>query len=340
MVVEGDSVRFMKKTLLIALGVMALTAGAYLYLRAGATPAEDRTLKIAGNIEAHESVVSFKVSGRIIELPVQEGQHVNKGDLLARLDDDDYRQQVSVDKATVDTREAELKLALAGSRKQEIQAATQSLIDAQSDLELKRAEFRRRQALLREQAVSQEDADSAETLMKRAEATYQRIKETHDQIVEGTRKEEIAVRRANLKLAGENLEKSRVNLSHTVLSAPISGVVLVRQAELGEVVAPGTPVVTIADIDHLWMRGYINETDLGRVRWDQAATVRTDTYPDKEYHGRVAFIASQAEFTPKSVETYKERVTLVYRIKINLENQNHELKPGMPAEAIIEAPKQ
>jgi len=330
----------MRRIPLIVLGVLVITAGAYLYLRAGATSTADRTLKISGNIEAHESLVSFKVSGRIVELPVQEGQHVNTGDLLARLDDDDYRQQVSVDEATVGTREAELKLALAGSRKQEIQAATQSLIDARSDLELKRAEFRRRQALLGEQAVSQEDVDSAKTLLERAEATYQRIKETHDQIVEGTRKEEIAVRRANLKLAEESLEKSRVNLSYTVLSAPIAGVVLVRQAELGEVVAPGTPVVTIADIDHLWMRGYINETDLGRVRWDQPATVRTDTYPDKEYHGRVSFIASQAEFTPKSVETYKERVTLVYRIKINLENQSHELKPGMPAEAIIEVPKQ
>ena len=322
----------------IVLAVLTAIAGGYLYVGSLAERATDNTLRIAGNIEAHESVVGFKVPGRIVELAVQEGQYVDKGDLLARLDDDDYRQQVSMDEATIRTREAELKLALAGSRKQEIQAAKQSLIDAQSDRELKRAEFHRRQALLSEQAVSQEDVHSAETLMKRAEATYQRIKETYDQIVEGTRKEEIAVRRANLQLAQEHLEMAHVNLSYTVLSAPISGVVLVRQAELGEVMAPGTPVVTIADVDRLWMRGYINETDLGRVRWDQPATVHTDTHPGKEYHGRVSFIASRAEFTPKSVETYKERVTLVYRIKIDLENSNHELKPGMPAEAIIDVP--
>lgn len=322
----------------IVLAVLAAIAGGYLYVGSLAERATDNTLRIAGNIEAHESVVGFKVPGRIVELPVQEGQYVDKGDLLARLDDDDYRQRVSMDKATIRTREAELKLALAGSRKQEIQAAKQSLIDARSDLELKRAEFRRRKDLLSEQAVSQEDVHSAETLMKRAEATYQRLKETYDQIVEGTRKEEIAVRRANLQLAQEHLEMAHVNLSYTVLSAPISGVVLVRQAELGEVMAPGTPVVTIADVDRLWMRGYINETDLGRVRWDQPATVHTDTHPGKDYHGRVSFIASRAEFTPKSVETYKERVTLVYRIKIDLENSNHELKPGMPAEAIIDVP--
>lgn len=326
----------MKRLTLIMAAGLAVIAGGYLYVRSAANQASDPSLRISGNIEAHESVVSFKVQGRIVELPVQEGQYITQGDLLAQLDNDDYRQQVSVDEATVGTREAELELALAGSRVQEIQAAKQSLLDAQADLELKRAEFQRRQALLEEQGVSREDVDSARTLLKRAQATYERVKHTHGQIVEGTRKEEIAVRRANLQLAREHLQMSKVKLAYTALSAPVSGVVLVRQAELGEVVAPGTPVVTIADVDHLWMRGYINETDLGRVRWSQPATVRTDTYPDKPYQGRVSFISSQAEFTPKSVETYKERVTLVYRIKIDLDNPNHELKPGMPAEAVID----
>jgi HlyD family secretion protein len=329
-----------KRVLLIIIAALAVIAGGYLYVRSAGDRTADTTLKIAGNVEAHESVVSFKVPGRIVELPVQEGQYVNQGDPLARLDDDDYRQQVSVDEATVRTREAELALALAGSREQEIRAAKQSLIDAKADLDLKRAEFRRRKALLGEQAVSQEDVHGAETLMKRAEAAYRRVKETHAQIVEGTRLEEIAVRRANLELAREHLAMSRVKLSYTVLTAPVSGVVLVRQAELGEVVAPGTPVVTIADLDRLWVRGYINETDLGRIRWEQPAIARMDTYPDKEYKGRVSFIASQAEFTPKSVETYKERVTLVYRVKIDVENPNHELKPGMPVEVMIGVPPQ
>ena len=104
--------------------------------------------------------------------------------------------------------------------------------------------------------------------------------------------------------------------------------------------APGTPVVTLADLDHVWLRGYISETDLGRIRWGQPATLRTDTYPDKPYRGRVSFIASKAEFTPKSIETHRERVTLVYRIKIEVENPNHELKPGMPADAVIETTSQ
>ena len=143
----------LKRIVLIMLGALAVTGGGYLYVRSAANHAVDTTLRISGNIEAHESVVSFKVQGRIMELSVQEGQYVKQGDLLARLDNDDYRQQVRVDEATVGTREAELELAVAGSRVQEIQAAKQTLIDARADMELKRSEFRRRQALLAEQGV-------------------------------------------------------------------------------------------------------------------------------------------------------------------------------------------
>jgi HlyD family secretion protein len=109
----------------------------------------------------------------------------------------------------------------------------------------------------------------------------------------------------------------------------------VRNAELGEIVAAGTPVATLADLDRVWLRAYIPETDLGRVKWGQEVAVKTDTFPDKTYRGRVSFIAAKAEFTPKSIETYRERVTLVYRVKIDVENSNRELKPGMPADAVI-----
>ena len=127
-------------------------------------------------------------------------------------------------------------------------------------------------------------------------------------------------------------------MDYTTLRAPSAGVITVREAELGEVVVPGTPVVTLADLDHIWLRAYIAETDLGRIRWGQEATITTDTYPGKQYRGRISFISSSAEFTPKSVQTYKERVTLVYRIKIDIDNPNHELKPGMPADARIDLP--
>ncbi len=326
----------MRKVILILLLVAAAAAGFYFYRQTEAQRPPDNTLRVSGNIEAHQSEVSFKVQGRIVELPVEEGQWVDQGDLLARLDNDDYRQQVNVDEAALGARDSELALAMAGSRTQEIKAAEQNLLDAQADLELKKLELQRNQALFEKDEVSAETRDIAATNLKRAQAAYERAKQNYDQILEGTRKEQITVNRRNVQLARQILQMSHIRLAYTYLRAPKSGVILVRQAELGEVVSPGTPVVTIADIDHLWLRGYVSETDLGRIRWGQPATVRTDTYPGKTYPGRISFISSEAEFTPKSVETHKERVTLVYRIKIDLENPNHELKPGMPADAVID----
>ena len=194
----------------------------------------------------------------------------------------------------------------------------------------------RAQRLFGKDEISAQDRDLAETALKRAEAIFQAAQQRYNEAVEGSRKEDIAIARANLTEANANLGLSRVNLDYTTLRAPSAGVITVRQAELGEVVVPGTPVVTLADLDHIWLRAYIAETDLGRIRWGQEATVTTDTYPGKQYHGRISFISSTAEFTPKSVQTYKERVTLVYRIKIDIDNPNHELKPGMPADAHID----
>lgn len=296
----------------------------------------ENIVKLSGNIEAHESLVSFKVTGRIIDLPVDEGMTLKSGDLVARLDNDDYRQQVAVDESLIRVRNRQLTLGLAGSRTQDIEAAKLAMLDAQADLEQKRKDYARYQALYEKDEIPGQTRDLAATNVTRAQATYERQQQIYNELVEGTRKEELAVERANVHQANQNLFLSRIRLSYTVLRAPFTGVVLVRQAELGEVVSPGTPVVTLADLDHLWVRVYLPETDLGKVHWGQAVDVRTDTYPNKIYRGRVSFISSEAEFTPKSVQTEKERVTLVYRVKVDVENPNHDLKPGMPADAVIQ----
>jgi HlyD family secretion protein len=298
-------------------------------------PVDENVLRLSGNIEAHESLVSFKVTGRIIDLPVDEGMTIKAGNLLARLDSDDYRQQVAEDESLIRVRDRQLALGLAGSRTQDIEAAKLAVLDAQADLEQKKKDFARYQALYEKDEIPGQTRDLAATNVTRAQATYDRAQQIYNELVEGTRKEELAVEHSNVHQADENLRMSRIRLAYTVLRAPFTGVVLVRQAELGEVVSPGTPIVTIGDLDHLWVRVYVPETDLGKVHWGQAVDVRTDTYPDKIYHGRVSFVASEAEFTPKSVQTEKERVTLVYRVKVDVENPNWELKPGMPADTII-----
>ena len=324
-----------RRTPVLILLAAVIAAGVY-YPRLTKKSGPENQLTLSGNIEAHESLVSFKVQGRIVDLPVEEGQSVERGALLARLDDADYLQKVRIDEATVHVRESNLALTLAGTREQEVKASQQTMLDAQADLQEKKLDYDRAQRLFSKDEVSAQDRDLADTALKRAQATFRAAEQRYNEAVEGSRKEDIVIARANLREAHANLGLSRVNLDYTTLSAPSNGVITVRQAELGEVVVPGTPIVTLADLDHIWLRAYVAETDLGRIRWGQEATITTDTYPSKQYRGRVSFISSTAEFTPKSVQTYKERVTLVYRIKIDIDNPNHELKPGMPADAHVD----
>ena len=327
----------MKKIIpIVILLAAAVAAGVYLYPRLTQKAAPVNQLTLSGNIEAHESLVGFKVSGRIVELPVEEGQQVAQGALLARLDDADLKQRIRIDEAAVGVRESNLALTLAGTRQQEVKAAQQTMIDAEADLAQKKLDNERAQKLFAKDEVSAQERDLAATALKHTEAIFKAAQQRYSEAVEGSRKEDIAIARANLNQAGASLGLSQVNLSYSILRAPSAGVVTVRQAELGEVVASGSPVVTIADLDHIWLRAYIAETDLGRIHWGQDAIITTDTYPGKQYYGRISFIASIAEFTPKSVQTFKERVTLVYRIKIDIDNPNHELKPGMPADARID----
>jgi HlyD family secretion protein len=284
-------------------------------------------LVVSGNIEAHESVLSFKsVQSRIVELPFDEGQWVNAGTLLARLEDHDYRQQVAVDEAALLAQQRQLDLAL-----RNLEAAGRTVASDHADLQQKTIDYQRNQELWRENVIATETRDLAETALKQSQAALLR-----DQALQSAAAESVRVAKANIKSAEESLKLAKIILGYTTLYAPFSGVILVRNAELGEIMQPGTPVFTLADLDHVWLRAYINETDIGRVRFGQAALITTDSYPGQKYVGRVSMISENAEFTPKSVETHAERVTLVYRIRIDIENQSHELKPGMPADATVE----
>jgi len=321
---------------IVILLAAAVATGFYLYPRFARKAAPSNELVLSGNIEAHESLISFKVQGRIIELPVLEGQPIEQGALIARLEDADFRQRVRIDEATVDVRQSNLALTLAGTRQQEVEASQQAVVDAQADVDEKKLDFDRAQQLFRKDEIAAQERDQAETALKRATAALMAAQQRHNEAIEGSRKEDIAIARANLAEANANLGLSRIDEGYTTLRAPSTGVIAVRQAELGEVVVPGSPVVTLDDLDHIWLRAYIAETDLGRIRWGQDATITTDSFPGKQYHGRISFISPDAEFTPKSVQTYAERITLVYRIKIDIDNPDHELKPGMPADAHIE----
>jgi HlyD family secretion protein len=149
------------------------------------------------------------------------------------------------------------------------------------------------------------------------------------------REQDLATRRAEIARSTASLAMIDSQLADTIVASPVDGVVLVKAADVGEVLAPGTTVVTVGDIDHPWLRGYVNETDLGKIKLGAKAKVTTDSYPGKVYQGRVTFISSEAEFTPKQIQTEQERVKLVYRIKIEMDNPRRELKSNMPADAEI-----
>jgi membrane fusion protein YbhG len=321
------------RLMLLALVVIAAATAGWWFSTANGR--NSGVIRLSGNIEATETDVSFKLRGTIAQLPVDEGMWMERGAVIAKLEDHDLVQAVALADASLKVAQAKLNELLAGSRPQEIKAALEQLNQAESDLDRSRKEFDRVKALFEQQLAPASSMDNAEAAYHIAEAAATRARQLYELVKEGPRKEEIASARASVDQARQNLELAKVQVGYATLTAPTAGVVLVKSAEVGEVVSPGTPVVTLGDLDHVWLRAYVNETDLGRVTWGQAVDVTTDTFPGKRYHGTIGFISSEAEFTPKSVQTQKERVTLVYRIKVNLDNPNRELKPGMPADGAI-----
>jgi membrane fusion protein YbhG len=313
---------------LVAFGALgAIAVGALLLSQMTHTGPLADTLLVSGNIEAHESLLSFKqIQSKITALPFEEGQWVEVGKPLARADDDDYREQVTLGESQLVARQQEL-----ASSKQNLIAVRKTVIADEADAQQKWADSRRSEELWRQQVVARQARDQALTVARQSTAALER-----DRALVGVANKSVAVAEANVKAAADSLQLAKITLGYTIMRAPFSGVILVRNAELGEAVQPGTPILTLADLDHVWLRAYVNETDLGKVAWGQPALITTDTYPGKRYNGRISFISSEAEFTPKSVETHAERVTLVYRIKIDVGNPQHQLKPGMPADALID----
>jgi HlyD family secretion protein len=320
------------RTWLVA--VVLAGAGAAAYFERGplydwlAGPRAAATILVSGNIEAHESVLGFKtVQSRIVELPFDEGQWVDKGTVIARLDDADYHQQVVINQAALNMQQHQLAAA-----EQNLKATEQTVESDSADLTFRQQEYDRAALLLKQGSGTVEQRDQTYAALRQSTAVHER-----DIALNNAAQRQVELAKAGIESAQANLKMSQIVLGYTVLTAPFSGVIQVRQAELGEIMVPGTPVVTLADLDHVWLRAYINETDIGKVRYGEEADVTTDTYPGKIYKGRVSFISSNAEFTPKSVETHAERVTLVYRIRIDIDNPTHELVPGMPADAVLKA---
>jgi HlyD family secretion protein len=268
--------------------------------------------------------------------------------------------------AELRTAEARLKDMRQGARPQEVQEAASAVDGAQAEVDRAGLDYERAQRLQKNDDIPRSQLEAARARLQSAQAVLKQAQERLALVKAGTRpdaieggeaqlagaqaalklgavnelqvvrsEQELTVRKADIERVKAQISVTDTQLKETEALAPLDGVVLVKSAEVGEVLAPGSPVMTIGDLEHPWLRAYIGERDLGRVKIGSKAKVVTDAFPDKAYDGTVSFISSEAEFTPKQIQTKEGRVRLVYRIKISVENLNRELKANMPADASI-----
>jgi len=324
----------MKKRLPVILVLIAIIAVTLVVRNKHASRNGD-TIRISGNIEITDAELSFRIPGRVEARLVSEGETVKAGQPVAKLDSSDIAQEVAMRKAEEAAAAAVLAELEAGSRPEEISQADALLDLAKSEQKRLQTDFTRQKELFDKKVISTREFEVSETAIDSAKAKVREVEARLTLLKKGPRVEQINAAKARREQVKQALILAEIKLGYATLTSPLSGLVMSDHIEAGEYVVPGTAVITVGDMEHAWLRGYINESDLGRVKVGQTAKITTDTWPDKKYDGKVSFISTEAEFTPKNVQTAKERTKLVYRIKIDIPNPQMELKPGMPADAVI-----
>jgi HlyD family secretion protein len=316
----------------IVLAIVVLLAY-FAFLRPGG-PGDG--IAASGTVEATEASLGVQVAGRIESLRAREGDRVKALDTLAAVDRSELIARRAQAEAQLGAARALLSEMERGARPEELaqareadSAAAVRLADAQRNLA-------RTQQMFREGAVSQEANDKALLAADVARSQREQAAQQLQLVRAGPRAERMAAQRAMVAQGEAMIRQITAQLANAVMLAPFDGVVTVRHREPGEIVAPGATVLTIANLDDRWVRIYIAEDRIGAVQLGQRAAITTDTYRDRQYAGEVAFIASQAEFTPRNVQTEAERVKLVYAVKVRITGDTtNALKPGMPADVTL-----
>jgi len=295
------------------------------------------TLSFSGTVEATEARLGFDVPGRVGWVAVHEGDSVAAGQALAGLDTTQAHAQLAQMEAQAAASRAFLTQLLAGSRREEIASARAASKAAADRLDQAKTDLERTETLFKGGAVSPEAHDQAQTALEVAQSQADQAAEQFRLVEKGPRSEQIEAQRAEVARAEAAVRTQEAALALMTARAPFGAVVTVRHREPGESLSPGAPVVTLANMADRWVRIYVPEDRVGRVRLGQTATVSSDSFKGKTYTGRVKYIASQAEFTPKNVQTAEERVKLVYKVKIQITGDpGRDLKPGMPADVTLE----
>lgn len=324
-----------RRRVVIAVVVLVVIAVALWF---GVLRDDDSDVVVAsGTVEATEADLGFQAPGRVERIAVLEGDRVVGGQELAWLDRIELQARRQAAEAQADAARAMLTELERGFRAEEIaqgraalRAAEQRVSDARRDLE-------RARRLFDGGAVSQQTLDRAETVHELAMADLESVQEALQILETGPRQERIAAQRAALAQAEAAVAQIDATLDFAVVRAPFDGLITVRHREPGETVAAGFPVLTLMNPDDRWVRIYVRADEIGRINIGHPATITGDAYPDRTYEGRVVFIASEAEFTPRNVQTTEERVKLVYRVKVQIVGDpGFDLKPGLAADVRLQ----
>ncbi len=326
----------MNKKIVIA-GILAVGIGAAVLSKFAPWQAKPDGSKVtaSGTVDATEIAAAFRMPGILGKRPVEEGSHVKPGELLAALDDREAAARLQQAESAVQAAQARLRDLEQGFRPQEIAEAKAQADLARASLDNLNEETRRSEALFTGGAVSQQRRDKDRTAAAVAGEQHRAAQARLKLLQSGYRPELVNAARAQLGEAQAAAAAARVAWEDLQVRSTVEGVITRTHAEVGETLGAGRPVVTVTDISRPWVRVYIPENLIGKVRLGAAATVRIDTYPGREFAGRVSYVSSQAEFTPKNVQTQEERVKLVFAVNVLLDNRDGTLKPGMPADVDI-----
>ena len=288
----------------------------------------------SGTIECTEVNIAPQVAGKIVALIPQEGDRVQQGDLIARLDAADYDLKRNEAKAAVDVARAQLELLLAGSREEDIERAREQVMEANAMAESSSADLRRISSVYQSGAATQKQMDDARAQADRTQAILAAARQNLTKLEKGSREEEIHLAKTQVAQTEARLALMEKAVADCVITSSVNGVVTTRVREEGEFVPLGTPLVTVSRLDEVWLSVYVPETALGNVRLGQHAQVKIDGRPDF-FEGKITYISPTAEFTPRNVQTPDERAKLVYRVKITLLNKEGIFKPGLPADGYL-----
>jgi len=295
----------------------------------------ERKLTLYGNVERRQVDLGFDVPGRVLAMLFEEGDAVRKGVVMARLEADRFESRVKVARGRVSRQQAVVDELEAGTRQEEIEEARARVASAEATLRNRILIYERTEFLAEDDFASRQALDDARAARDSASARLRMAEAALELALAGPREEEIRAARAQLDTLQARLVLALEDLEDTEVQAPSDGTVLSRVVEPGAIVASGEPLYIMTVDDPVWVRAYVPEPDLGKIRPGTPAKVFTDSRPDRPYRGQVGFISPSAEFTPKSVYTPDVRTSLIYRIRVVVPEPNEGLRQGMPVTVVV-----